>query len=392
LILSAKKQLPSPLSDRERGRLEDMKPADRFGKSGYAMVPHAYFTVLLRKVSGLAQYHAIGYIIDRTFGAVGNPTWAKISGPQMARLSGMTAKAYTLVLDDAVSRGLIERKEDGRGFMYRAWPEAWTAIDDYELTAAADEPADEVEEEEAAAPAPPAPPSNSAEMTVANGKNGKPIVLSIAIKDMPNPVDLKLQTRNESGLPLVFRTAISDSGQVNLTVLSGETKAKTIGSPLPIAAVGFEKNQRFTAFAAFINGQCLKHFPKVPDPALMKRIVAAAGDASLDEFSKVVTARVAKLGRNHRYDATLLENLARDAARNATAARELQTASGAPDRGNEQFGGNAWNLKNLLDSGDLSADYIDLVRSDADFIGYLRSSHPDLLAAFTAAAAATPAE
>lgn len=296
-----------------------MPPHKRFGEHGYTMTPHSYWTILPRKVSGMAQFLAIGYIMDRTFGAPGNPTWAKISGPQLARISGMTAKAFSLVLDDAVTRGLVERKEDGRGFQYRAWPEAWTSVADYVIEAKPDEPEEPAIGAESEAPIGSPLPTQREDMAIATGKS-KPIEFRIALKGVPDPIDLKLPIRNDSGLALVFRTTISEAGKPSLTVLSGEPKPAAIGSALPIADNLFDKKQRVTDFTAYINAVALRHFPTVPDPALMKRIIAAAGSATVNEFAQVVAHR---LKRGGRHQTALLVELAKDAARNASAAQAL---------------------------------------------------------------------
>lgn len=343
-----------------------MAPQERFGKAGYTMTPHSYWTILPKKVSGMAQFHAIGYIMDRTFGAKGNPTWATISCTQLARISGMSAKAFSLVLDDAVSRGLLERKEDGRGFAYRAWPEAWAAIADYEPAVVEKEAPAEPETAAAAELAETSAPANSSEVTVEAGKSARPIILSIAIKDSPSPVDLKLQTRNETGLPLVFRTAISATGQVNLTVLSGEGKANRPGSALHSPALAFDKNQQLTAYKSYLNVICVKRFGKAPDPAFVSRVVKAAGSATIDQFTGIVEERLSRRG-HHKMG--LLIDLAADAAAlaNASQAIERQQLKSNPPAAE-------------VDRAEFLRGEYERFQADPEFAELIRNQAPDFFA------------
>jgi hypothetical protein len=284
----------SSLTPGERARLEAMKPQERFGRNGYSMMPHAYFTVLGRKCSGWAQHFAIGYIMDRTFGAPNNPDWAKISLATLARLTGLTSQAFSLALEDAVSRGLVERKEAGTGWLYRTWPESWISAAEYKpqerIAATEDAATEDAATEDAATE----DAATATSVSCESGRSAKPIVLSIQIKDVAAPVPLKFQARNEAGLPLVFSTS-TKGGTVRFVVsrgeLKGEGKANSYQVQLIVPPSPDSKNQRLSELRAFVKDILDAEWNKRLDEPFFTRLAAALGpDAPIDHF-RVHTSR-----------------------------------------------------------------------------------------------------
>lgn len=97
---------------------------------GYTPTPHPFYEHLPTKVSGLAQYVAIGYIMRRTRGAerpkgTPAPETAEITIPEFPAVTGEKSNNLRwreLMLADAAERRLIAREKSGRSYAYKAVP------------------------------------------------------------------------------------------------------------------------------------------------------------------------------------------------------------------------------------------------------------------------------
>ncbi len=124
-------------------------------------IPDSYFDVLPRRVSGLVQYVVIGRILRETLGSEAPkktllPAWAsyiirvlrktpEIERPQnappgwthpitieeFAQFIGVTTRAVDFAIADALKRGLIQSRKQGRSRCYRACTESWAKIAEY---------------------------------------------------------------------------------------------------------------------------------------------------------------------------------------------------------------------------------------------------------------------
>lgn len=242
-------------SKAERGRLQALSPQERFngkdGRSGHAVIPHSYFTILPRKCGLGAAHLAVGYIMDRTFGAPGNPEWAAINCVQLARLAGdFSARAFSMALDEMAKAGIVKRRRPGctscdegacdcpgNSWEYKTYPEDWASLPDRERPAPATAAPDEGDQIEtgsaslAGAPAGPAErraPGGTATRLLQPGATAKPVVLGVQIKDLPSPVEMRAQPTNRTPWPLLFTYNVSRDGTI-LEFIDTDPQWRTTG-------------------------------------------------------------------------------------------------------------------------------------------------------------------
>ncbi|HEX4136771.1 MAG TPA: hypothetical protein VHY84_19330 [Bryobacteraceae bacterium] len=306
-------EMPPPATRRggatakgDRTRLQSLSPHERFngkeGRTGHTPVPHSYFTILPRKCLGGtgAQHFAVGYIMDRTFGAPGNPGWVRINCVVLARLTGLSARAFTLVLEDAATVGIVKRRRPGcadceegqcdcpgKEWEYKTYPEDWASLPDREKMAA--EPA-------AAEPAAAEPDSPAVERLIRAGATAKQFALSVQLKEVAAPVEMRFQPTNRSGHDLLISYTVSGDGTIREfvdAVPERRKKSEAGGSALPLEIITAETKELtsaypLAAYRTYFAPIFVDELRKPLDEPFLKRIAAAAQYAPVDDFDTPV--------------------------------------------------------------------------------------------------------
>lgn len=107
--------------------------------SGFTKFYHRYLEVdkLPHKVTGITQYVIIEIVLRHTeglerLGGEPAPEWSgQLTSLQFARITGSDSDTCELAAKDACERGLLERKKQGRGYVYRALTDRWRDIPKY---------------------------------------------------------------------------------------------------------------------------------------------------------------------------------------------------------------------------------------------------------------------
>jgi hypothetical protein len=289
--------LPARLSIEAKARLQALTPSQRFEKGGYAIVTHRIQRIH-NKVSGHAQMILIEEIIHETFGKKGNPEWAQISLRGLAEKSRYGRKAYQLALDDAVDRGLVERKKGGKFWYVKTVPEDWDSVPDYVS----------------------APPPEL--MLIEGGRQHDPVTgrftigenQILAMRDLPveDPAGCRFQRVMKTPLPLDVSLDVHASGLVSVVV------SDAVSASSSLAKTPQQEPTVLLLFACELAPIFLQQFNKVPDPALLSEIVQLCGGAHPQMLVERIEQKI-KAGKLK--SSGLVLELARDVG-NAWRARE----------------------------------------------------------------------
>lgn len=306
-----------PLTDKQKTALLGRKPYERFKADGYSITPIALFAYADRFREGGAQILAVQWIMFEQFRRDKPPAWVKVSTRALSRLTNAayTAKAFDLALEDAATRGLVEREKRGREWWYRVFPESWGAIDPVEKTPklllmpepeASEPDADEPEAVEAEA----AEPDAAEPVLVASGKVSKARVMSLRIEaaGVPEPVDVGLQfrVRNDLGVPFACKPRFD--GKTFLCVVSkapqkGEEKANDCEVQFHNVSGSTQRNQRLTETALVLKG-LWKDIPELAseplDKVLVTRVADALGEAPASELANYAPKHIAAMRRKRK--------------------------------------------------------------------------------------------
>lgn len=318
------------------------EPADN-----YAPVPHMFWRLAgIEKISGAVQMSVLGYVMARTWGDPDKPAWALITLSDLARELKCSTKMIELAVADAIERGLIAVKKAGQQRSYQLTPQNWEAAPKYvpkyvpKNVAADDEGEDSEAPDEEPADAG-AKAYTGETLVVMPGKRSKVLPLRFAIKGHADPVELKLDFRNEiADLPLSFSATAAENGRFSVTarlaerLTKGEEKAENLRNALrrfsDPPSMEDAATTRVEEYRKFLSHLLLDRFAKPLDERFFAEIVANAGETPITVFSEVVEQRMRR-GKHH--TTGLLRELAKDAQKLHAARQARDTRPASPPAG-----------------------------------------------------------
>ncbi len=314
----------------------------------YTKIPHEYGDILLagRKLSALQQM-IVYWIMRQTWGEEERPAYARLSFGAIAKLCDSDRKNVVVAMLDLERRGIIESR-DRKGCgpttvkMYRLTPDKWKAAKAYTPPAVKDEADDDEEPAESSPEIPvPAAPLPEAETAVDPGRTSKPQPVPLQVsKDAP-PVVVRIVYHSEGfPFPVTFRTRPGRNGRLQVTARADEEKANrwwqihhqfsAVCSPTETQQI--QQDQRYLDFYAVCSPVCLRFWAKDADSELVKAVIAAAKDATAEEFAQIVSHRLKAPDSGKRHTSGILIELAKDAARAHTTAEILRNRHDARTR------------------------------------------------------------
>jgi hypothetical protein len=285
----AQAKRPAPLTAEAEARAQALSPSDRFAKiGGYAPVPHLIQDIST-KVSGHVQHILLDAVIHATFGAPGNPEYARVRLSELATKSPYTRQAFRFAAEDAVERGLLKRQRQGKSWAFKTVPENWASIPDYvnaRNPMGTDTPRD------------------------ISGRyclHGGPVRMSELWDGMPGEMGTaEFVERLETKADVEVRLEVERAGQISIIVLDRQpviTESPKLRSDLSTDAAPESPKLRSDLsnasterqrLASVLDPIFLKQFGKVPDKPFLNEIIMVCGGAPVDLLLKRIADKVAR--------------------------------------------------------------------------------------------------
>lgn len=325
-------------------------------QSGFTPVPNQIWR-MSAKLSGLPQLAIVGLILEATVAVPRRkgsppPEWTKpLTNEYFGRIVGISVRQVQTILDDASTRGLIERRRaegDRRGYVYRASVEDWPKVADYEPPKPVAVPDPQPEgEDEAKGTTGDEVFAAKAVRIVATGGRSKPVKLSAPATSVvyrnESPGELRIIPLQEGGTLHVVLQSAADPAAANPSPSAppnGKYRKSTSGISsnghgklpevdfryCPPVLKRFQQDARYEQLGSQIEPLYFDLYHKPLDPAMRCAILQRLGDSSVDQYFALVSTRLKRQNPREKLGSGIFLNLADDAREAAAlAARETLT-------------------------------------------------------------------